>query len=99
MMTWRRGTFDAIEYFEQSFAFWRDHNGCTDEAEATYQNGVFTCWTHDECDAGVEVTHCVGEGVDHCWPSPAQPLLPCNEDLPTTDLMWDFFERFALPTE
>lgn len=89
------GELGAGQQAVASFEAWRDYNGCTDEPEVTLESGVFTCFTHDDCDEGVEVTHCWGEGVDHCWPSPAQPVLPCSEDLATTDELWAFFQRWT----
>jgi polyhydroxybutyrate depolymerase len=93
------GSEDSLAARTQSFEAWRDYNGCTDVAEETYAMGSATCITHDECDDGVEVTHCVVEGGGHCWFSDISPQLTpgCSPmtDLITPDVLWEFLSRFS----
>jgi polyhydroxybutyrate depolymerase len=95
------GSEDNLASREQSFQAWRDLNGCTDEAEETYNNGSATCMTHDECDDGVSVTHCVVWGGGHCWFSDISPQFSpgcdATTDLITPDLLWDFLSQYSLP--
>lgn len=95
------GSEDDLASKEISFATWRDLNGCTDEAEESYSKGSAICMTHDECDDGVEVTHCVVEGGGHCWFSEISPQLTpgCTAmtDLITPDILWDFVSQYSLP--
>lgn len=95
------GSEDNLASREQSFQTWRDLNGCTDEAEETYSNGSATCLTHDECDDGVSITHCVVEGGGHCWFSDISPQLTpgctATTDLITPDILWDFLSQYSLP--
>ena len=58
----------------------------------TEEIGVFTCSTYNNCDDGVETTHCVGAGVGHCWPG-TDFIPPCSQDLNATRQIWDFFQR------
>lgn len=90
------GADDEIESREETFNKWVELNDCTDSFEEE-QFGVFTCTTYNECGDGVETTHCVGEGVGHCWPGTSFMIYPCNGDLVATDYLWDFFSKFQLP--
>lgn len=95
------GSEDMFASREASFERWRDLNGCTDTAEETYSMGSATCVTHDECDDGVEVTHCVVWDGGHCFFSDISPQLTpgCSAmtDLISPDVLWDFLQRWRLP--
>jgi polyhydroxybutyrate depolymerase len=95
------GSEDNLPTKEVSFQAWAELNGCTDIAEETYNNGTATCVTHDDCDDGVEVTHCVVEGGGHCWFSDISPQLTpgcsAQTDLITPDILWDFLSQYSLP--
>jgi polyhydroxybutyrate depolymerase len=95
------GSEDSLPAREASFETWRDLNGCTDEAEETYAVGDATCVTHDECDDGVEITHCVMWGGGHCFFSDIEgqwtPGCTPTTDLISPDVLWDFLQRWSLP--
>ena len=90
------GADDSLESREETFAKWIELNGCTNSF-VEEQFGVFTCTTYDECEDNVETTHCVGEGVGHCWPGTSFLIYPCNGDLVATDYLWEFFKKYQLP--
>jgi polyhydroxybutyrate depolymerase len=93
------GSLDNGAVNTVSFESWRDMNGCTDAAEQTYNKGAAVCMTHDECDDGVEVTHCVIEGGGHCFfgNSVSQsPGCEATEDIHSPDILWEFMSRWSL---
>ncbi|MFZ1865011.1 MAG: PHB depolymerase family esterase [Polyangiales bacterium] len=86
---------------EANTAGWIDRNGCTGEPVASYQNGVATCETVDQCADDASVTLCTIEGGGHCWPG-----YPCDQidglgesttDIDANEVMWELFRRTALP--
>jgi len=85
------GSEDNIAGREETFDRWLVLNNCVG-SPTTEEIGVFTCTTYDSCDDGVETTHCVGEGVGHCWPG-TNFIPPCSQDLDATQYTWDFFQR------
>ena len=94
------GTEDSFASRTASFERWVGLDGCTDAPEVTYQVGNATCVTHDTCDGGVEVGHCVVEGGGHCWFSDIAPQFTpfCGprDDLDTPEMVWDFLRRWRL---
>ena len=97
------GTFDTIVPYtgsalngfpsvEDTIAHWVERNGCTDEAESTFDMGDSHCETHDSCAGGAEVTLCTIEGGAHVWPGG----LGSASTLSATDHMWGFLSRFTL---
>lgn len=90
------GGSDSIEDRRATFARWVELNGCSDSV-VVEEIGVFTCTTHNECDDGVETTHCVGKGVGHCWPGTKFQLYPCNQSFNASDYLWDFFKKYRIP--
>ncbi|PCJ44015.1 MAG: hypothetical protein COA99_07405 [Moraxellaceae bacterium] len=85
------GAKDGLSSKEETFNRWVELNSCTTSQSETF--GVFTCTTYDDCDAGVETTHCVGEGVGHCWPGTDFVVYGCNQDLDASQVIWEFYER------
>lgn len=79
---------------------WIERNGCRGERRVTYEEGLATCETVDDCDGDASVSLCLIEGAGHCWPGQ-----PCRLDglgEPTTDIdanevMWELFRSVALP--
>jgi polyhydroxybutyrate depolymerase len=89
---------------EDSIMGWADRNGCTDELEVTFQQGMVTCETADACEDGSAVTLCTVDGGGHCWPGRPCPTILGSVDLGETtndisanDAMWDFFRNASLP--
>ena len=58
------GGDDNLASREETFNRWLVLNNCKTSTSESF--GVFTCETFNDCDAGVETTHCVGAGVGHC---------------------------------
>ncbi len=89
------GTFPSVQ---QTFAGWRQRNGCTDAPVVTYSNGNVSCETHAACAGGVEVTQCTVEGGGHCWYGELLCALGTNSfDIVATDATWEFLKRHRLP--
>lgn len=86
------GTTNDFPSVADTIAHWAAHDGCTDEAESTYDMGDSHCETHDSCEGGVEVTVCTVEGGGHLWPGG----FGSTSTIVATDHMWDFFTRFRL---
>jgi len=84
---------------------WADMNGClAEEPTTTFEEGMVTCQTVDQCSADASVVLCTIVGGGHCWPG--QELCPdisgLDLGISTTDIdanqaMWDFFQGHALP--
>jgi len=91
--------FSGFESVAETFAGWAERNGCTGEAELSYENGDVTCELHGECDAGVEVELCTIEGGGHTWPGGADiPFAGVTtQDLSANDRLWEFFVAHPLP--
>lgn len=79
-----------------TFKRWLEINACTD-AFTVETVGVFICTSYNDCRDGVTTTHCIGEGVGHCWPGTPFMIWPCNQDLDATSYLWDFFSKHAIP--
>lgn len=91
---------ETLRGSRESFAIWRDKNGCTGEPEVSFSNGTASCETYKKCTDAVEVTLCTIEGMGHCWPgqtfcTPAPNV--STTDISANDAMWEMFERFTLP--
>ena len=95
------GTADAlVDYADATAAVetWKTKNNCVGDMIETYKNGAATCNTYATCDAGVKVTFCTIEGLNHCWPG-STGITTCPLGSPTTDIlandaMWEFFQQF-----
>jgi polyhydroxybutyrate depolymerase len=87
------GGDDSIEGRKQSFDRWLTLNSCsTSQSESI---GTFNCETYTDCAGGVETTHCIGEGVGHCWPGTGFSLYGCNQDLDASQYILDFYNRIS----
>ena len=86
---------------EDSTAGWLERNGCTGEPAVTYQNGMATCETVDQCSGDASVTVCTIEGGGHCWPGqPCRMLGDLGEsttDIDANEAMWGLFSTVKLP--
>jgi polyhydroxybutyrate depolymerase len=95
------GTADNLvpyEYADDVNDVWVDRNGCTGEPVVTYQQGVVTCLTHEECADGATVTLCSVEGAGHCWPGQSFcPFGDSTEDISANQAMWELFQQHQLP--
>ena len=93
------GTIDGRVPFDaalDSAQAWSGLNGCGEETELTYQNGVVSCEAWD-CPAGAEVEFCTAVDVDHCWPGQAFCIdPPTTLDIDSTATIWAFFEAHPL---
>ena len=77
---------------------WADRDGCTGDADITYQNATVTCKTWSHCTASVLVTFCSAEGEGHCWPGTAFcPYGAYTTDIDASHQMAAFFKKFSLP--
>lgn len=100
------GSEDSLPQRTEAFERWVEMDGCTDEAEEIYNDGEGAgsarCVSHDSCDDGAEVTHCVVE-AGHCWQSnrsgQATPNCLPTQSFHSPDVIWEFFSRFALPAD
>lgn len=72
-----------------SFAYWAQVNGCTGDPEVTYSKGDSVCETYTSCDAGVQVALCSINGGHHLYGN--------LDDVPVTDLAWQFLSSHTLP--
>ncbi len=90
------GGNDSLQDRIKTFEKWVALNGCSDSV-VTEEIGVYTCTTHNECEDGVQTTHCIGQGVGHCWPGTTFQLYPCNQSFNAGDYLWDFFKKYRIP--
>jgi len=98
------GASDSLEQRTHSYERWAEMDGCKDAEEETFNDGTgpgsARCVTHDDCNGGVEVTHCVVQ-AGHCWHSqvPVQATPGCvpTKSFHSPDQIWAFFSRFSLP--
>ncbi len=91
------GSEDSIDRRVETAEYWAYNiNGCNSEISPVevWANGSVSCYQYQGCNAPVE--HCIGDGVGHCWPSPATNILPCTDDMNTADHIWQFFEENPL---
>ncbi|MGB5812378.1 MAG: PHB depolymerase family esterase [Polyangiales bacterium] len=81
---------------------WAARNGCTDEPEMTFDEGMVTCETASDCDGVASVTLCTIEGGGHCWPgTPCPDLMGIDLGISTVDInandaMWALFSTITL---
>lgn len=81
---------------DASYAFWKQHLGCSDATEPSYSHGTATCFTHTDCQGGAELTRCTVTDLAHCWPGAGHAcLLQQTTAIDATSHSWEFFERFA----
>ena len=85
------GGDDNLAGRQETFGRWVELNSCS--MSRTESFGVFTCETYTDCDGAVENTHCIGEGVGHCWPGTDFMFYGCNQDLDASQIILDFFRR------
>lgn len=87
---------------EESINIWREENGCTAQAQTTYQAGDATCQTYN-CQQGAEVVLCTIDGGGHAWPGGQSYSLPgfdigkTSQDISANEAMWQFFQKHSLP--
>lgn len=81
----------------ETFAFWRDVNGCTGDA-VTVPYGVARCETFSSCNGGVDVGLC--SVVAHAFPGVPFDghVLYLNDQIDIAEEAWRFLSRFSLPT-
>jgi len=83
---------------EQSFTDWAARNGCTDGMPTeSFQNGDAHCRSYTECDDDAEVTLCLVDGMDHCWPGGACLSGSAADDIVASERIIDFFGQHAMP--
>lgn len=75
-----------------TIADWVARNGCSTDAETTYDNGNTTCETYAGCEAGAEVVSCTITNGGHTWPG----AFGANDGVHATDAGWEFVSRFRL---
>jgi polyhydroxybutyrate depolymerase len=80
-------TIVAFAGGQQNALAWVTRNGCSDKPVRT-EYGSSYCEVYSGCTDGVEVEFCTWSDGFHYWP--AAPI-------PTSDVLWDFFDRFPLP--
>jgi polyhydroxybutyrate depolymerase len=81
---------------------WAERDRCTGAAQVTLKQGAVTCETQTQCAGGASVTLCTVQGGGHTWPGgnttmSESRLGPINRDIQASDVIWDFFARYALP--
>lgn len=82
---------------------WAEGNGCTGDPVDTELTPTITQRTWD-CPASAPVEFLVIEGGGHSWPGSefgkaAESIVgPTDMSLDATDAIWQFFQRFALPS-
>ena len=85
------GGDDNLASRTETFNHWVKLNNCATSNTESF--GVFSCETYADCDSNVETTHCVGEGVGHCWPGTDFLIYGCNQDINASQYILDFFDR------
>ncbi|MBW2405591.1 MAG: hypothetical protein JRF42_17830, partial [Deltaproteobacteria bacterium] len=75
LVPYEGGGLAGSQSVADSIAGWLARNGCTEESSVSYQNGMATCETFDQCDGDASVTLCTIEGAGHCWPGQPCPML------------------------
>ncbi len=96
------GTDDSLASYEgsrESIAAWVERNDCSGESTREHYGESF-CDVWKECASGVEVIACTLAEMPHCWPGSTENVLSsCDAvmDIDATEMIWAFFERFALP--
>lgn len=73
---------------------WMEVDACQADGDVTYRQGPATCTTYRGCRDGAELTRCIVDGMDHCWPG-GTCLLAQTLELDATDHSWEFFSRFS----
>ncbi|MEM7137427.1 MAG: PHB depolymerase family esterase [Myxococcota bacterium] len=112
------GTADNIIFYEggglvesisvaDSVDGWLARNGCADDPVVTFDEGMVTCETASDCDAGASVTLCTVDGGGHCWPGSPCPEVGTADltvdlgvstfDIQANDAMWELFSSVTLP--
>lgn len=86
-------------------AQWAVLDGCSTFVQ-TYQNGTTSCFTHQSCNNGAEVTLCAVGNNGHTWPGGGynvdsrwwrNQVGPISSDITATDAMWKFFQAHPIP--
>jgi polyhydroxybutyrate depolymerase len=96
---WASGGMLDFPSVNDTLAVWRALDGCTDEADVSYQHGDATCVRWSTCTAGAAVVRCTIDGGGHTWPGGMDvPLLgKTSHDLDATNAMLDFFDAYPMP--
>jgi polyhydroxybutyrate depolymerase len=90
------GGLAGVPSAADSFAYWRDENGCGMGApDETVVTGASYCETYTSCDDGVEVGLCSID-ADDVGPFPGH-ILYFNQDLVLAEVAWDFLSQFEAP--
>lgn len=98
------GTDDSLVPYEDtraSIGEWLVRNACSGESTREH-HGESYCDTWKGCREGAEVVACTLAGMPHCWPGSKGNVLPSCEDaggmdIDASEMIWEFFEKFALP--
>lgn len=91
------------EGYPANAAAWATRNGCTRQPTDTNRTAtvIERTWT---CPAGAAVVFDIEVGAGHSWPGSSfmksieQIVGPTDMSIDATDLIWRFFQRFALPS-
>jgi cysteine-rich repeat protein len=90
------GGLAGVPSAADSFAYWRDVNGCGMGApDETVVTGASYCEAYTTCDDGVEVGLCSID-ADDVGPFPGH-ILYFNQDLVLAEVAWDFLSQFEAP--
>lgn len=95
---------ELLEYRSapETFRGWANRNGCQGSSQVRLRRGAVTCETHEQCAQGTAVTLCTIRGGGHTWPGgqsslPERMVGPVNRDVSASEMIWEFFARYALP--
>jgi polyhydroxybutyrate depolymerase len=87
----------SIDSAVSSMQRWAAHAQCTSSDEDDVEDHVVrTRW--EGCADDVAIEYWLIEGGGHTWPGAADTsqLGPTNQEIDASEVMWDFFKRFAL---
>ncbi|MEK7812724.1 MAG: PHB depolymerase family esterase, partial [Candidatus Desantisbacteria bacterium] len=88
----------------ETIQFWVDHNGCPEEPTEETRIGKAVCTVYAPGKEGSEVILWTLEDGGHTWPGGSSTLSESqvgkiNTDISASELMWQFFETHAIPSE
>lgn len=93
---------------DQMIQLWVRHDGCAAEAAITDRRGESpgqsaVRYVYSSCRGGAEVSLWKLAGAGHVWPGGKQKYLerilgPSTEIIDANQEMWNFFQRFSLPS-
>lgn len=94
LLGFTNGTFISVA---DTISVWAQRDGCVGQPVQTFQKGVVTCNTYDQCQAGAKVELCTVENGGHCWfGEPVCALGPNTNDISAAEASWAFFKQFHL---